>query len=236
MINRPHCILTSLLIFASASAQIIFHEPFDFGPGVTVLGNENGWQADYDDPSPSEAELHQRHTQEASPFSPRGLALQPSVSRFTTYRKLPESLNGKNVFFSYSIKPFRFGGVSGLRFRASDGAPLLVGVSEGKFVLDVSRCRETGAALTVGQSYFIVGQIQISEDGRELGVAAQIFTDSASVPTSAPATAGEWPLLTTCSFAKDRTWDGVNFLNASADAAFDDLRIGYQRVDVIGKK
>jgi hypothetical protein len=110
MLKLPHLISLCVLFLSNASAQVIFHEPFDFGPGVSVLGNENGWQANYNDSAPSLAELYPRNTQEASPFPSRGLALQPSASRITTYRQLPEPLNGKNFFFSYSMKPFRLGG------------------------------------------------------------------------------------------------------------------------------
>lgn len=237
MLKSLKCVLASLILVSAAQAQVILYEPFDFGPGVQTLGNEGGWQADWNNPAPSVVPLTPRNTTAASPFhSSPGLAIQPSNSKMRSYLTLPEQLNGKTVFFSYTMKAFGHKNVSSLQFRSTDGTPIYAGFHGGLFKVQTNKGSDTNdLPLELKRAYFIVGQLEVSLDGRKVTVSAAPYTAPGDVPTLAPATITEWPVSVSYTYGKDKVFEGVGFLNASANGAFDELRIGYTWYDVTGR-
>jgi hypothetical protein len=67
-------------------------------------------------------------------------------------------------------------------------------------------------------------------------VGASVYTSPQDVKFTAPAAVSEWEVFTTSTHAEARQWVGVGFINASASAAFDDLRIGETWFDVTGRR
>jgi hypothetical protein len=232
-------VLVSALTASLSQAQVILHENFNFPEGTATLGNLNGWQADFNNAGPSAAPLHMQYTMQASTFGKgvgRDMALHPDNSTKTSYKKLPELLNGKNIFFSFSMKAYFHQNESVLTFRANDGMAVKVGFLEGLFAAQIHKSKDTGLPLQLQQAYFIVGQLQISEDGRQLAVAASVYTSAQDVKFTAPTAVSGWQVFAKSTHPEAREWAGVGFINASASAAFDDLRIGETWFDVTGRR
>lgn len=209
--------------------ELLFQEDFDFPAGIEILGNENGWQADFNDPSPSVAALGPRHTQEASPFPPAGLALHPGNSKERSHKKL-EPFTGQTIYFSFSMKSFRPEGQSLFRFRSEEGQVVAVGLIDGKFgALAGDNPTVSELVMEEKRSYFIAGKLITSADGRELTLDANLFSSVGEIPVDAPAT---WDVTITRTLGKPHTWNGVEFLVASSNSAFDGLRIGETWEDV----
>jgi hypothetical protein len=219
-------------------AELLLHETFDFPEGTEVLGNLNGWQSDFNNEQPSPAPLAMQYTMQASPFGAkvgRSMALHPDNSKKTSYKKLPKTLNGKNIYFSFSMKLFFHKNESVLMFRATDGLSVKTGFIDGSFAAQIHSSLDKNQAVELHKAYFIVGQLQISEDGRKLGIAASAYTSADEVGVGAPATKADWQVFTTSEHVEPRIWEGIGFLNASASAAFDDLRLGTEWEDVTGQ-
>jgi hypothetical protein len=243
-ISNPTLIFITVLFVsygflqAQQTRMLLLHETFDFPEGTELLGNQNGWQADFNNKAPSPAPLAMQFTMQASPFGQgvgRSMSLHPDNSRKTSYRQLPEPLNGKITYFSFSMKAYFHQNESVLMFRAEDGFSIQAGFLNGLFGVKIHEAVDTEQALQLQTAYFVVGKMQISDDGRKLAIAANAYTSSDQVGLSAPEQKSEWQVFTMSEHAEPRDWVGVSFRNASASAAFDDLRIGTNWKDVTGK-
>lgn len=223
--------LALLVSFASqAQAALLFTENFEVPPGIELLGNENGWQSDFNDPAPSMGSLAPRNTMGASPFSPIGLALQLTNSKQTTHRKI-DDYTDKRIYFSYSVKYFAAKGNAVLRFRTDNGNVAQVGMIDGKFGVETGRdIRFSSQVPAEKVDYFIAGYFESSHQGTVTTVVANAYTDRMSIPNELPTA---WASQAKYTLGAPKIWNGIELRVGSSNAAFDCLRIGTEWADVV---
>ncbi len=188
-----------------------------------ILGNENGWQRDFNNDAPSLAALRSGNLHGISPFPAEGLVLHPTNSNQSAFKRLPEPMNGQPIFFSFNLKSYSTSGSSQFRFRAADGTVVDVGVVEGSFRVSVNKAIDIGEALEERKDYFIVGRFETSSNGRVVKIAATAFGEKGSIPNQDP---DEWDVTAEATLGTEKIWDGINIVVGSSSAAFDDIRIG----------
>lgn len=231
-------ILASLVLTALVlplSAQMLFQENFEVTPpeGQTILGNLNGWKEAWNREGNSQAVLVNLNLNWEAPFANRGMAIQINNSRQTAFRDLPEALNGKTVYFSFLFRFFQEeGGTGQFRVRSDEGHVISVGFSEDQFHVQIAGETVRWGAVRHRENYFVAGVLRISEDGRSVQLAANAYTTRASIPLESPET---WSGRVEHQ-GPTRRWNGVEFMAASQNVAFDDLRIGMTWRDVAGTR
>jgi hypothetical protein len=226
-------LLLTLPLFAPA--QLFFQENFEVTPADErgILGRLNGWQQSWDREGDSQARLVDFNLNWEAPFAHRGKAIQINNSREGAFRELPEALNGQTLYFSFLFRFFQTeGGTGQLRFRTDNGHVLAVGFSDNQFVARAQNQEINWGAVRHRENYFVTGQITISEDGSSVRLTANTYTTRASIPLESPAT---WAGIVEHQ-GPARRWNGVEFMAASQNVVFDDLRIGKTWQDVAGTR
>ena len=233
--KRLLALLVLTVLAAPLSAQMFFQENFELSPpdGQTTLGSLNGWQAAWNDPAESQAALADLNMNWEAPFWKRGLAIQISSSRNTAFRELPEALNGKTVYFSYLFRFFQEeGGTGQFRVRSDAGHVAAVGFSDNQLYARIQSEETRWGSVRHRENYFLAGVLRISEDGQTVQLAANAYTTRASIPVEVPQS---WDGRVEHR-GPTRRWNGVEFMAASQNVAFDDLRIGFTWTDVAGTR
>lgn len=228
-------LLTLTTLAAPLSAQMFFQELFEVTPpeGQTILGNLNGWQFAWNETGESQAALVDQNLTWEAPFWKRGMAIQISSSRNTAFRELPEALNGKTVYFSYLFRFFQEeGGTGQFRVRSDAGHVVAVGFSDNQFHARIQSEETRWGSVRHRENYFVAGMLRISEDGQTVQLAANAYTMRAAIPLEAPQS---WDARVEHR-GPNRRWNGVEFMAASQNVAFDDLRIGFTWTDVAGTR
>lgn len=232
-ILRPLALLALLPL--TASAQMLFHEGFEVDPpeGQTILGNLNGWQEAWNREGNSQAVLADSNLHWESPFPARGKAIQINNTQQTAFRELPESLNGKTVYFSFLFRYFQEdGGTGQLRFRSNEGHVMGVGFAEDRFFVRAHGTDASWGQTRTRETYMVIGRVQVSEDGGTIRISANAYTTKASIPLELPDT---WS-GTAEHQGQPRRWNGVEFMAASQNVVYDDLRMGATWRDVAGTR
>ncbi|MCC5843507.1 MAG: hypothetical protein JJU05_04570 [Verrucomicrobia bacterium] len=226
--------LMTALPFA-ASAQMVFQENFELTPADDrgILGRQNGWRNAWNDDGDSLANLVDMNLNWEAPFASRGMAIQITNSQHTAFRELPGALNGQTLYFSFLFRFFtETGGTGQLRFRTGQGHVLSVGFTENQFSARAQNQQITWGSVHHRENYFVAGEVTISEDGSSVRLTANTYTTRASIPLEAPVT---WAGIVEHD-GPARRWNGVEFMAASQNVAFDDLRIGKTWRDVAGTR
>jgi len=214
-------ILVALLSAHSLSAELLFHEAFDYPDGI--LGEQNEWQRDFNNDAPSLAPVRTANVHRASPFPAVGAALHPTNTKETAYRKLPEEITDQTVYFSFNLRSFRTSGSSQFRFRSEDGTVVAVGLVEGRLRASTDNEFSEGLEMMEKIDYFIVGKFTNSNNGREVRVQATAFPEGSS-PVEEEI--GDWDVTAERTLGMSKVWDGVNIVVGSSSAVFDDIRVG----------
>ncbi len=223
--------LGSVVTMANLHAEPWFHEPFDLSPDTETLGNYNGWQANFDNKGPSEIPVSKPFGyNQASPFPPAGVAIQPLNSKQTSYRLLDRKLNGERVYFSFVMKPYRDSGTATLRFRSTTGGVVSVGMMGGKFAAKAFGDLNEAEPMEPKTTYFIAGYAEFNDDGKAMDIQANAYTDVSDLDLTEP---DDWEVAAKRHVGKDQVWQAVAFNLASSSAAFDDLRLGETWTDVV---
>jgi len=223
------------LLSLAVSAEMILHEPFDvkIQKSEPILGNQNGWQFGFNDTSRSQAMVREGAVHKGvSPFPEKGVCLHPQSTKTSAYKPLPETLNGKTVYFSYVMHSFKRGNFSGLRFRAKKGTYVSAGLTEDGFTGSVFGKETKGTGIgEIKTRYFVVGKVEFSEEGHAAKLSFTWFDNVNDIPNPAPE---EWPVELEAKTGPQE-WNAVELFVASGSTAFDDLRISTKWTDVAGQ-
>jgi hypothetical protein len=235
-------ILATSFVVSSLSAEMILHEPFDvkLDPDATykILGNHNGWQMGYEQPEESQTMVRDANLHSVSPFPTVGLAAQPTSTKTSAYKKLPEELNGKTVYFSLLMKTFPpaadepLRGISGLRFRSDLGTVLFAGQVNVMRGLQISNDMETWGEYDGKTNYLMIGKIEITKDGQKIEMSCSFIENRKDLPSTEPE---KWEKTSKTTLGRDMVWNAVECYVASSNTAMDDLRISTDWSDISGK-
>jgi hypothetical protein len=223
-----------LILPFALSAEMILHEPFDLelNEDDARLKTHNGWQHSFEYAGESDAMVREGAVHSGvSPFEDKGYCIQASSTKTSAYKKLPGTLNGKTVYFSYVVNSFKRGNFSGLRFRSKKGMPVAVGLTEEGFFGSVFGKDEksTGEGET-NTRYMVIGKLETSDDGHEVKLSFSYYDSVKDIPDNVP---NQWAVELKAKTGPQE-WDGVEFRSASGNTAFDDLRISTEWTDVAG--
>ncbi|GEM_PF-3546167 len=217
------------------TAEMILHEPFDVEvqKSEPTLGNQNGWQYGFKNEGPSQAMVRNGsvHTG-VSPFPEKGVCLHPTSTKNSAFKKLPQTLNGKTVYFSYVMHSFKRGNFGGLRFRSQKGQVVSAGITEDGFAGSVlNKDKESTGIGEIKTRYFVVGKVEFNQNGSEIKLSFNWYDDVKNIPNPAPK---DWPIDLKASTGPQE-WDGVELFVASGSTAMDDLRLSTVWTDVAGQ-
>ncbi len=216
-------------------AQMVFQENFEVTPADErgILGRLNGWKEAWNKEGDSLARLVDLNLNWEAPFAARGMGIQIDNSRQTAFRDLPEALNGQTLYFSFLFRFFQEeGGTGQFRFRTDRGHILAVGFSENQFYARAQNQQINWGSVRHRENYFVAGQVTFSEDGSAARLTANVYTTRASIPLESPTS---WSGIVEHQ-GPARRWNGVEFMAASQNVVFDDLRIGHTWQDVAGTR
>lgn len=226
-------IIAALPFFAQA--QMVFQENFEITSADErgILGRQNDWKEAWNKGGNSLAKLVEVNLNWEAPFASRGMAIQIDNTRQTAFRELPEAFNGQTLYFSFLFRFFQEeGGTGQFRFRSDRGHVLSVGFSDNQFYAQAQNQEINWGRVMPRENYFVAGQVQFSEDGSSVRLTANAYTTRVSIPLEAPST---WSGIVEHQ-GPARHWNGVEFMAASQNVAFDDLRIGHTWQDVAGTR
>jgi hypothetical protein len=230
---KIHVTMMMLCAAALSQGQMLFQENFELEPQGErgILGRQNDWKEAWNKEGDSLAKLVDMNLNWEAPFAARGLAIQIDNSRQTAFYELPEALNGRTFYFSFLMRYFQEeGGTGQFRIRSDAGHVLGVGFSNDQFLARAHNEETSWGVSRHRETYFVAGKVEISADGRSIRLSAKTYTTRASIPLEAPE---EWG-GTVAHQGPDRRWNGLEFMAASQNVAFDDLRLGLTWRDVAG--